>query len=137
MKRSTRAPGSACTTSGETPAAKAARLAASSLKRMMPWTGMSSATRTTKRSPRSATTKLRLVMPPVSGSGSTGPDQKLKPAALAVAASALMKLSYSRPSSRFLRRLQAEISRSEIIAMKATQAPATRPRPVSALVSAI
>ncbi len=56
---------------------------------------------------------------------------------VAAATSALMKLSYSRPSSRFFRRLQAEISRSEIIAMKATQAPATRPRPVSALVSAI
>src|SRR3546814_5037128 len=43
---------------------------------MTPCTGMSSPTRTTKRSPRSSTRKLALVMPPASGRGATGPDQK-------------------------------------------------------------
>ena len=43
----------------------------------------------------------------------------------------------SSPISRFLRRTQALIRRSEMIAMNATHSPATMPRPVSALVSAM
>src|SRR5215475_3827344 len=57
--------------------AAAALLAASSLKRITWWTGMSSPMRTTKRWPRSCTTKFLLVMPPVRGSGSTAPDQQV------------------------------------------------------------
>src|SRR5215471_19968568 len=56
--------------------AAAALLAASSLKRITWWTGMSSPIRTTKRWPRSRTTKFLLVMPPVRASGSTAPDQQ-------------------------------------------------------------
>src|SRR3990172_7638581 len=75
-KRSTSAPGSWCTTSGERPAAWAARLAAASLKRRTPWTGMSSPMRTKKLLPRSSTRKFAFVMPPPTGRGSTAPDQQ-------------------------------------------------------------
>ena len=83
--------------------------------------------------PPSATTKLKLVIPPPSGTGSTSPRQIDSPAALALFASFIQ----SSPSPALRRLLQAPIRRSAMMAMKATQRPATMPRPVSALVSAM
>ncbi len=74
-RSSTSTPGSACSTAGEMPAAWAARLAASSCQRRMWWTGMSSPMRTKQRRCPSSTRKLALVIPPPTGSGTTGRPQ--------------------------------------------------------------
>src|SRR4051794_15304760 len=72
MNSMTSTPGSACTTFGATPAAAAARLAASSFLRTTPCGSLSPPMRTTYFRPASSTTKLTFESPPRRSLGSTG-----------------------------------------------------------------
>src|SRR4026208_1192852 len=79
---------------GDTPAPSAALAAANSLKRNTPWPGLAAPMRTRKRSPLASTRKLVLVIPPVSGCGSTHPDQQAR------AAARFLALMFMRPAAR-------------------------------------
>ncbi len=130
-------PGSACTTPGLKPASMRGP-ARGELVRAHDAVQRGCRRRPARRSGgrRSSTVKFWLVMPPFSGRGSTRPDQiaQLGDARRCTLPRRVSAHLCARPVGRRASAPAVWINRSAIIAMAATQSPATRPRPVSALV---